>query len=56
MILSDQDIDRIAEAVVAKLTGQAHGVIDIHREVRMSAEQRKALSRDRIRQARQGGQ
>jgi hypothetical protein len=51
MMLSDQDIDRIAAAVVAKLAEQAMQTIDIHREVRMSAEQRKALSRERVQRA-----
>lgn len=51
MILSDQDVDRIAEAVVAKMYSQAREVIDIQREVRMSSEQRKALSRERLRLA-----
>lgn len=52
LVLSDQDVDRIAAAVVEKLTGQARQVIDIQREVGMSREERKALSRDRVASAR----
>lgn len=53
-MLSDQDVDRIAEAVVAKLTGQARGEIEIQREVRMSKEQRRELSRQRLVLAKRG--
>lgn len=52
MRISDADIDRIATAVVEKLTGQAQQAIDIRREVKMTCEQRKALSRERLQRAR----
>lgn len=54
MILSDRDVERIADAVVARLTGEAQQMIDIQREVRMSADERRALSRQRLAAAKQG--
>lgn len=51
-MLSDQDIDRIANAVVDKLLGATRQTVDIAKEVNLSVEERKALSRDRSRLAR----
>lgn len=55
MTLDRDDIDAIANAVVALLNQQPQRLMDIHNEVNMTPEQRRQLSRERVRIAKGRG-